>query len=465
LKKINYHHFTTRFYNDEIHRARGRSMKKSKEVNEEGGIKAGDSAETKPFSYAKIWWVGFGFLGVQLVFTTYNAFLPLMYREFFESRAIIGLLMGTDNLIGLLLIPIIGAWSDRVNSPLGRRLPFMIVAVPVAALTFFAIPLASAILWTLIITEILFTAAMHSYRGPVITLMPDHTPPEKRSTANGIINLMGGLGTLIAFGGLSLLYDIDPRLTFGIGSAVLLLTLLVVYKKVDRHPPYVDNTLVASKNPIKEAIDGIKVLLKPQNFGQFLILAAMLTYFIGFAGLDAMFPIYGVETLGLTEGRAAFILTTFAGSFLIFALLAGVIGTRIGKIPAMLLGLAIVPVTFLLAIPVRNPNVIGIIFVFAGFAWALVNVQAMPLIADLGGRDRIGFYIGLYYVFTMTGQMIGPSVLGLAMDLMGNQGMFIAGAVVYALGFLLLRAGQKRLGKDPEEIARELKRNNAGAAS
>ncbi|MBW6463118.1 MAG: MFS transporter [Bacillota bacterium] len=432
-------------------------MKEKPGMSKAGNVVRELSSEEKSFSYAKIWWIGFGFLGVQLVFTTYNAFLPLMYREFFESRAIIGLLMGTDNLIGLLLIPIIGAWSDRVNTPLGRRLPFMVVAVPVAALTFFAIPFASVVLWTLIITEILFTAAMHSYRGPVITLMPDHTPPEKRSAANGIINLMGGLGTLIAFGGLSLLYDIDPRLTFGIGAFVLILTLFIVWKKADRHPPYVDNTLVASRNPIREAIDGIKVLLKPENFGQFLILAAMLTYFIGFAGLDAMFPIYGVETLGLTEGRAAFILTTFAGSFLVFALLAGLIGTRIGKIPAMLIGLAIVPAMFLLAIPVRNPNVIAVIFVFAGFAWALVNVQAMPLIADLGGRDRIGFYIGLYYVFTMTGQMIGPSVLGLSMDLMGNHGMFVAGAAVYALGFLLLRAGQKRLGRDPEEIAREVK--------
>lgn len=409
------------------------------------------------FSYAKIWWIGFGFLGVQLAFTTYNAFLPLMYREFFDSRAIIGLLMGTDNLIGLLLIPVVGAWSDRVNSPLGRRLPFIMVAIPVAALTFFAIPFASALLWTLILSEILFTTAMHSYRGPVISLMPDHTPPEKRSAANGIINLMGGLGTLIAFGGLSLLYDIDPRLTFGIGAAVLLITLLIVWKKVDRHPPHVDNTLIASRNPIGEANQGIKVLLQPANFGQFLILAAMLTYFIGFAGLDAMFPIYGVETLGLTEGRAAFILTTFAGSFLVFALLAGFIGTRIGKIPAMLIGLAIVPALFLLAIPVREPLIIAVIFVFAGFAWALVNVQAMPLIADLGGRDRIGFYIGLYYIFTMTGQMIGPFVLGSAMDLLGNQGMFIAGAAVYALGFVLLRAGQRRLGADPEELARKVR--------
>lgn len=429
-------------------------MKHAEENNAALNSKNEEVQEERRFSYAKIWWIGFGFLGVQMLFTTYNAFLPLMYREFIESRALIGLLMGTDNLLGLLLIPIVGAWSDRVNSPLGRRLPFMIVAVPVAALSFFAIPFASAMLWTLIITEILFTAAMHSYRGPVITLMPDHTPPEKRSTANGIINLMGGVGTLFAFGVLALLYDIDPRLTFGIGAAILLITLVLVWWKVDRHPPYVDNTTVSSQNPIKEAVDGVRVLLKPENIGQFLILLAMLSYFVGFAGLDAMFPIYGVETLGLTEGRAAFILTTFAGSFLVFALLAGAIGTRIGKIPTMLIGLAMVPVLFLSAIPVREPWIIGGIFVFAGFAWALVNVQAMPLIADLGGRDRIGFYIGLYYVFTMTGQMIGPSILGLAMDLIGNQGLFIAGAGVYALGFVLLRAGQKRLQADPEELAR-----------
>ena len=417
---------------------------------------AGGGAGGEPrFSYRRIWLIGFGFLGVQLAFTTYNAFLPLMYREFFDSRAAIGLLMGTDNLIGLLLIPVVGAWSDRVNSPLGRRLPFVGVALPIAAAMFFAIPFASVALWTLIITEIVFTAAMHAYRGPVISLMPDHTPPERRSTANGIVNLMGGIGTLLSFGVLALLYDIDPRLTFGVGAAVLLLTLVIVWRSAERHPPYIDHSEVASKNPVKDAVEGVGVLLQRPNRGQFLVLAAMLTYFIGYAGLDAMFPIYGVETLGLSEGRAAFILTTFAGSFLAFALLAGLIGTKAGKVPAMLVGLALLPVLVLAAIPVRSPVVIGVIFVAGGFGWALVNVQAMPLVADLGGRDRVGFYVGLYYIFTMAGQMVGPFVLGSAMDLLGNEGMFIAGAAAVATGFVLLRAGSRRLGKDPEELARQ----------
>ena len=406
------------------------------------------------YSYRQIWWIGFGFLGVMLVFSKYNAFLPILYEEFIASRTVIGLLMGTDNLVGLLLIPIIGAWSDRLSHPMGRRLPFIVIAAPIGALTFAGIPFAASALWSLIVVEVLFTAAMHSYRGPVISLLPDHCPPERRSTGNGIINLMGGIGALISFAGLSLLYDVDPRLSFGLGALALLLTSLIVLRKADRHPPYVDATTDTHPSPLRDTIGGVRLLARRPNRGQLYILAAMLAYYIGFAGLDAMFPLYAVNELGLTPGRAAFILTAFVGSFLALALFAGMIGTRFGKIPAMLTGLAILPLLFLAAAPVRSIPVLIGIFVVGGFAWGLVNVQAMPLVADLGGRNRIGFFVGLYYLFTMVGQMLGGPVIGGAMDLFGDQGLFYGGAAAYALGFVLLRRGQQLLPDDPEAIAR-----------
>ena len=412
------------------------------------------TTQDRGFSYPQIWWIGTGFLGVMLTFSAYNAFVPIMYAEFLDSRALIGLLMSTDNLVGLLLIPVVGAWSDRMQHPLGRRLPFIVVAVPVAALTFLAIPYAAVALWSLIIVEIAFTIAMHTYRGPVISLMPDHTPPEKRSTGNGIINVMGGIGTLVTFGGLSLLYDIDPRLTFGIGAAVLLVTGVIVYVKADRHPPYVDNLDDRRPAPVADAISGFRILSQRVNRGQFYLLAAMFAYYIGFAGLDAMFPIYGVNVLGLTPGRAAFILTAFAGAFLVAAFFAGLIGTRLGKIPTMLVGLGAIPVLFVVAAPIRNVTVLMGVFVVGGLAWALVNVQAMPLIADLGGRNRIGFYIGMYYLFTMVGQMLGSPIIGGVMDLFGDGAMFYGAAGAYALGFVLLRRGRSLLPASPEELAR-----------
>jgi MFS family permease len=398
-----------------------------------------------PFAYGRIWWLGVGFLGIQLAFAVYNSFLPLLYREFLDSRALIGLLMGTDNLVGLLLIPVVGAWSDRVNSPLGRRLPFVVVGIPLAALTLFAIPFAAALLWTLIVTEVVFTAAMHLYRGPMAAMILDHTPPPRRSTSSGIAQLLGNLGVLISFAALARLYDVDRRLPFGLGAVVLTATLAVVWSRAERFPPHVDHTPVAAANPVAETVRGIRRLTDPRHRGALLVLVALLVTYVGFAGLQAMFTIYGVETLGLSEGRSASLLTAFAASFLVFALAAGMLGTRFGTIPTMLAGLATLPVLFLVAATVREPTRLAIVLALAGAAWPLFGVPAVALAADLGGRDRIGFFIGLYYAFTMTGQMIGPFVLGTSMDLFGNASMWVTAAVLTGAGFVVLRAARPHL--------------------
>lgn len=401
------------------------------------------SAVSDTFTYRRIWWLGIGFLGIQLAFAVYNAFLPLLYRGFIDSRALIGMLMGTDNLVGLLLIPLVGAWSDRVTSPLGRRLPFLVIGVPVAALTLFAIPFAAALLWTLIVTEVVFTAAMHLYRGPMAAMIIDHTPPWKRSTASGIAQLLGGIGVLIGVSGLALLYDIDPRLTFGGGAGVLLLSLAVVWSTADRFPPYADNTSMASRSPVAEMLVGIRHLLHRDRRGSLWLLAAMLAAYVAFAGLQAMLPIYGVETLGLTEGGAALLLAAFAGAFLVFAFVAGTLGTRFGSVRTMLVGLALLPVLYLVAASIHGSAGLVVVLALAGFAWPLFAVPAVALAADLGGTDRVGFHLGLYYVFTMTGQMLGPFVLGSAMDVLGNRGMWYAAAALTVLALALLRAGAR----------------------
>lgn len=152
-----------------------------------------------------------------------------------------------------------------------------------------------------------------------------------------------------------------------------------------------------------------------------------------------------METLGLTEGRAAALLTTFAGSFLVFALVAGMLGTRFGAAPTTLVGQLALVALFLVAAVVRTTAGVGVVLALGGAAWPLFGVPAIALVADLGGRGRIGFYVGLYYVFTMTGQMVGPFVLGSAMDLFGNPSMWVMAALVTLLGFVLLRAARRGL--------------------
>ena len=144
--------------------------------------------------------------------------MPLLLGEFIESRGLRGAIMGLDNALALLLIPVIGTWSDRVNTPLGSRLPFIVVALPLAAVFLALLPVAGTTLSLLIAADIVFLLAMTVLRAPIISLMPDHVAPPRRSAANGLINLMGGIGGLMAFFVLAPLWDLNQIYPFLLGA-------------------------------------------------------------------------------------------------------------------------------------------------------------------------------------------------------------------------------------------------------
>src|SRR4030066_1162230 len=150
-------------------------------------------------NYGKTFLLGFGFFGVSVIWGVYNAFVPLfLANKFGLAPALIGFFMTLDNIAALLIQPPVGAWSDRLRTPIGRRMPFILIGAPVGAIVFGLIPLAAVLpLFVACTTTLLLSMAL--WRTPVVALMPDITPSPKRSEANGIINFMGGIGAIIAF--------------------------------------------------------------------------------------------------------------------------------------------------------------------------------------------------------------------------------------------------------------------------
>lgn len=397
------------------------------------------------FPRAQVWWLGSALLGILMVLSAYDAFLPLLYLDHLDSRFLIGLLMSTDNVVGLLLIPVVGAWSDRLAHPLGQRLPFLLVGAPLAAAAFLAIPLAAGALWTLIVAEVVFTVLLHGYRAPAMSLMPDHVAPALRSRGSGIVNVMGGVGTLLTFAVLGPLFDVDRRLPFRIGAAVLVVTTLLVVWRADRRPAYVDVPDATRPRSAGDLRRDLRVLADPARRGGVLALSAMLLMYVGFAGLASLFPVYAVSTLGLSEGSAVTVLSAFIVAFVAATLLAGAIGTRLGKVRTMRVGLVLLAALFAVAAPVRSLSVLVGLLVVAGLAWSLAIVQALPLVADLGGRTSIGLLVGLYYLSTMVGQLLGTPFVGAAMDLFGDVAMFPAAAVPFLLAAVVLERARRLL--------------------
>ncbi|MBE5762655.1 MAG: SLC45 family MFS transporter [Clostridiales bacterium] len=171
------------------------------------------AAEEKPafkLNYKRTFTIGFAFFGILLLWQVYDTWCPTFLTELFKSafnkesdqdvQYLVGVMMALDNLAALILLPIFGRLSDKTKSPLGKRMPYILVGTFVCAVAFPFIPVFfhnNNLVGTIAMMAIVLVFAM-MYRNPAVALMPDMTPKPLRSKANGIINIMGYIGGAFA---------------------------------------------------------------------------------------------------------------------------------------------------------------------------------------------------------------------------------------------------------------------------
>ena len=107
-----------------------------------------------------------------------------------------GVIMAADNILALFLLPIFGSLSDKVSTPIGKRMPFVLVGTGLAFVFLMLLDYSNKSRNLLLFVGTLFflLIAMGLYRSPAVALMPDLTPKPLRSKGNAIINLMGAVG-------------------------------------------------------------------------------------------------------------------------------------------------------------------------------------------------------------------------------------------------------------------------------
>src|SRR5690349_9482481 len=79
-----------------------------------------------------------GSVGTGAVFALHNFVLPPILKSFGAPDLLIGLLSSTRSIEGAVIQPTIGALSDRVWTPIGRRRPFLLFGIPLSAAFFVA---------------------------------------------------------------------------------------------------------------------------------------------------------------------------------------------------------------------------------------------------------------------------------------------------------------------------------------
>ncbi len=383
------------------------------------------------FNYGKIFLLGFGFFGVSVIWSVYNAFVPLfLANKFGLAPAMIGFFMTLDNIASLFIQPPVGAWSDRLRTPIGRRMPFILIGAPVAALAFGLIPVA-AILPLFVACSSTLLLSMAFWRTPVVALMPDITPSKYRSQANGIINLMGGVGTIVASLVGSTLYEVNINFPFWMGSGLVILAALMVFIFI-KEPREIEES--REKQP--SMFESLRELIQDEDKSGLRILAAIFFWFLAYNGIDTFLTLYATKRLGMPEGDAGRLFGHLGLFFVLFALAAGWFGSKFGRrvtistgivaLGLLILGILVFPAE-ILATPVAklpvlgNVRVISLFLMPAGIAWALININSLPMVVDLTTAARIGTFTGLYYLFSTLAAIIGPNLNGILIQVTGNN--------------------------------------------
>jgi len=398
------------------------------------------------FNKKKIFILGFGFFGVSIIWAMYNAYVPIFLKSFQLTSFVIGIIMTVDNIFAILLLPFLGALSDRTRTRLGRRRPYILAGAPLAMLFFFLIPYARLFenLALMMFTIILMNLSMALFRTPVVALMPDITPSHFRSQANGIINFMGGLGALLVFFAGKPLYDSNISYPFIAGGLLMLLASLIVVFTIKEDRPLIEEedregkkSAVSFRGSLSAFYENIKDIFSGDR-SLFFILFSIFFWFVGFNSIETFFTSYAKFYLGIKESTGALVLGVFSLSFMVSALVTGYIGAKRGRNKTIRAGLLIITVIMIASMLFRNFIYIAILFLIGGFGWALINVNSLPMVVDMTTLKKVGGYTGLYYFFSQAANIIAPPLSGISIDLFGYPSLMVFASFFFILSFITM---------------------------
>jgi MFS family permease len=166
------------------------------------------------------------------------------------------------------------------------------------------------------------------------------------------------------------------------------------------------------------------------------MLFAILFWFISYAGIEALFTLYCVNYLKLGVSDGSRLLGQLSLLFVVFALPAGYLGRSFGRKRTIMVGIVImaaavaslffVPVLSLTHVLTKLPvlgqvPIVGLILMVTGIAWALININSLPMVVDMTDEVHNGTFTGLYYLFSTLAAIIGPIMYGWIIQLNNSR--------------------------------------------
>ena len=381
-------------------------------------------------NYKRTVLIGLSFMAILAFWQFYDQVVPYLLENVFGLNTFAAnAIMSIDNVLAIFMLPLFGAISDRTNTKLGKRTPYILFGTIASVILLVTLGFFNEQrnLWGFMFTLMAVLVVMAIYRTPAVAYMPDVTPKPLRSKANAIINLVGYIGGIFATvvmmfmlksektaDGSSVYSDDQSFLPVFLVIAGFMLVAVLVQTLTLR-----ENKLPHVEDDPEQVTVGGK-MPKDVKVSLVLILLSVFLWFMAYNAVTTAFSRYCVEIWGADLGTSSsYLLVATVAAIAAFVPL-GFLSSKIGRKKAVLLGIALMTACYLIAIFIKAQTpVMYAIFGLVGVGWASINVNSFPMVVEMSSGSDVGKYTGFYYTFSMAAQITTPLLSGFLIDNLG----------------------------------------------
>lgn len=387
--------------------------------------------------------IGLGFLSISAFWQMYDNVIPLILKNTFHlGDSYTGIIMAADNVLALFLLPVFGSLSDKISTPIGKRMPFILVGTGLAFCFLMLLNFSnqSGNLVLFVVTLFLLLICMGLYRSPAVALMPDLTPKPLRSKGNAVINLMGAVGGVFTLGMIKLLVgggetpDYFP-LFLAVGI-LMLVSVAILFLTIKENKLRSQMTFDDEEEEAAAAPGSTSELPPDVKRSLIFMLISIALWFISYNAVTTAFSRYATHVWGLENGGYADCLMVATVAAIISYIPIGSISAKIGRKKTILIGISLLAFCFLCASFMNSYHwILNIFFGIVGFAWAAIGVNSFPMVVEMASSGDVGKYTGLYYTFSMIAQVVTPILSGFLLEHVSYRTLFPYSVTFAVLAF------------------------------
>ena len=384
----------------------------------EDGPEGRDDGQARPMDRAEkrtVALLGLPTLALALATTVVTTYLPVVAESVVGSSLVTGLIIGAEGLMALWLPLLVGSWSDRLDTRLGGRLPFLLAGAPVLAVGLVALGVVRST-GTIAVAAVVFFAGYFVAYEPYRALYPDTVPEEVAGRAQGTQATWRGAGTGLALLGGGVLLSVGRATPFLVAAVVFLVAIaafvgIVVRRGVPDRPRNHDAGVGQAAREV------VALVREHPPLRAFLVANGLWELALG--ALKTFIVLYVSTGLGFSRPVAGFIIGGVAVLVLLASLGAGRLADRFGHVRVMLWAMPFFGLGLLGPLLSATHWVIVAAIPFAAAGGGALMALPYAILIPLMPASEHGVLSGYYSFSRGLGTWLGPLSAGLAISLLG----------------------------------------------